>query len=106
MKSFANQSLFFAMFVVLLSSCESKKEEVKVMPVKVNTQTIQKVNRQQQLSYSATIEPDNTALVGFAVPGVVNNIAVEEGDPVSRGSCWQALMQLNTAIHYILQMPV
>jgi membrane fusion protein (multidrug efflux system) len=85
MKSLANQSLFFAMFVVLISSCKSKKEEVKVMPVKVNTQTIQKVNRQQELSYSATIEPDNTALVGFAVPGVVNSISVEEGDPVGQG---------------------
>ena len=85
MKSFANQSLYFIASVVLFTSCGRKKEEVKPMPVNVNTQTIQKINRQQELSYSATIEPDNTALVGFAVPGVVNSIAVEEGDPVSQG---------------------
>lgn len=70
----------------LMVSCKQEVKKVEQVPaVNVTVQPVQKTNSLQQLSYSGTIEPDNTVQVGFAVPGVVNNVAVQEGQSVNRG---------------------
>jgi len=76
----------FFFIAILVAGCAS--QEVKTpqqTTVKVNVLKIQREDQQQELSYSGTIEPDNTAEIGFAVPGIVNNITVEEGQVVKQG---------------------
>lgn len=71
---------------VIMTACGTKEEQVKkVELVKVTVKEIQYNDRQQELKYSGNIEPDNVAQIGFAVPGVVNNVAVQEGQRVSQG---------------------
>lgn len=73
--------------IVFFASCKSKEEKVVAIsaPLQVTVQTVQASNGMQQLSYSGTIEPDNTVQIGFAVPGVVNMVAVQEGQRVNQG---------------------
>lgn len=72
--------------IVFFASCKSKEEKAAtIAPLQVTVQTVQASNGLQQLSYSGTVEPDNTAQIGFAVPGVVNMIAVQEGQTVKQG---------------------
>lgn len=54
-------------------------------PVKVEIQEIAATKIQSELSYSGYLEAENTATVGFAVPGTVSNINVQEGEYVKRG---------------------
>ncbi len=70
-----------------LAGCGSKEDEKQVQPAPVNvsTQHVQKINAFQELAYSATIEPDNTARIGFAVSGIVEQVAVKEGQSVKQG---------------------
>lgn len=83
----AKTNYFSVIALALLSaSCSNKNEGVeKPQAVKVNVQKIQKVDKLQELNYSATIEADNTAQISFAVPGTVNNVAVNEGQTVKNG---------------------
>lgn len=85
MKTKTNYFLTLIILVLLTVSCNNKEQEEAPQVVKVNVQKIQKVNRLQELNYSATIEADNTAQVSFAVPGTVNNVAVNEGQTVQNG---------------------
>ncbi|NLR77415.1 efflux RND transporter periplasmic adaptor subunit [Chitinophaga eiseniae] len=86
------QSAAFFMVAALLTSCGHQEEKkAPPAPVKVSILKVQQNNIPQELTYSGTIEPDNTAEVGFAVPGVVNNIAVEEGQPVKQGALMASL---------------
>lgn len=39
----------------------------------------------EQLSYSGTIQPDNIVQLSFSVPGRVADVAVEEGQHVTKG---------------------
>ena len=70
-----------------LFSCGKEKQEEKqeTPPVKVSVYQVGSAAQQQQMNYSGTIEPDNTAQIGFAVGGVVNNISVQEGQHVHQG---------------------
>lgn len=71
-----------------LSACTQQPTEEKTNPskaVKVTTYQVQKVSQLQQLVYTANIEADNTTKVGFALPGVVNNVVVQEGQFVKQG---------------------
>lgn len=61
---------------------EQSQEEI---PVPVEVKKISTTAETQKLSYSGTIEPDNTAQIGFAVPGVVSSISVQEAQHVSKG---------------------
>jgi RND family efflux transporter MFP subunit len=66
--------------------CGSTKEEpAKAVPYKVSVYQVSTANQAQVLSFSGTIEPENIAQVGFAVPGVINQISVEEGQYVTQG---------------------
>ncbi|MDP4271400.1 MAG: efflux RND transporter periplasmic adaptor subunit [Bacteroidota bacterium] len=69
-----------------LGACSKKEEKVQQAdPVKVTVQEITATSQKQELVYSGSIEPDNTAQIGFAVPGTVSKIMVQEGQHVSKG---------------------
>lgn len=88
----ALKTLMALTLMASLHSCkqaEQKKQEQQ--PVKVSIQAIAEVERNQELHYSATIEADNTAQIGFAVSGIVYSIAVEEGQSVSQGQLLASL---------------
>ncbi|MDR6562266.1 MULTISPECIES: efflux RND transporter periplasmic adaptor subunit [unclassified Arcicella] len=72
---------------LMLSACGNKPTETQDKPkaVKVTTQQVEEINSRQKLSYSATIEPDIITKIGFAVPGVINNVTVKEGQFVRQG---------------------
>lgn len=73
--------------LLALSSCSKEKKEEKreIPPQKVSVYQVGSAAQQQQMSYSGTIEPDNTAQIGFAVGGVINNVSVQEGQQVRQG---------------------
>lgn len=72
--------------VLLLAACNENKEvPAAEVPVKVTLQTVEQTNRLQSLNYSGSVEPENTAQIGFAVPGVISQINVQEGQLVSQG---------------------
>lgn len=72
--------------ILLLAGCKGKQETPAApAPIKVTILPVQQSNRLQELSYSGSIEPENIAQVGFAVPGVINNITVQEGQMVTQG---------------------
>lgn len=80
--------MLFPVLVVcisMLAGCGHEEKAVAVQPVNVTIESVKKTNDLQQFNYSGTIEPDNTVQVGFAVPGVVNNVAVQEGQHVQQG---------------------
>lgn len=68
-----------------LTSCNQDEKTPPVKAVNVNVLEIKKNSHFQEFKYSGTIEPENTALVSFAVPGVIDNIVVEEGQFVKQG---------------------
>lgn len=80
-------SLLFLIPVLHVIGCNSKAEQNTAAPriQKVSTQTAQRIEQSQVLTYSGTIEQHNTAQIGFAVPGVINNVAVQEGQFVKKG---------------------
>ena len=80
-------SIAMTMIVVATSLIACKQEETAppAKPVKVNIMEIKNDSHAQEFTYSGTIEPENTALVSFAVPGVIDNILVEEGQFVKQG---------------------
>lgn len=92
MKAKTNYFSTLIALALLAVGCNNKEQEKeKTQVVKVNVQKIQKVSRVQELDYSATIEADNTAQISFAVPGVVNNVDVKEGQTVKNGQILASL---------------
>lgn len=87
MKMYFVSPLWIASTAIILMGCHNTKEEqqVKTLSVKVTLQTIQTVSQPQTFLYSGSIEADNIAQVGFAVPGTVNGIVVQEGQHVNKG---------------------
>lgn len=84
MDQFAKSFPFICM--ILLAGCAGQQEkEIKAEPIHVTVQPIRQTNQLQQLVYSGTIEAENTAQVGFSVAGVINNVAVQEGQFVKQG---------------------
>jgi RND family efflux transporter MFP subunit len=76
----------FVLMISLITSCSSKEhKKPEAATVVVKTIRVQKAPLSHLLSYPGSIEPDNTADIGFAVPGTVSNIAVQEGDHVRQG---------------------
>jgi RND family efflux transporter MFP subunit len=75
----------FAVVAILMMRCSASEQKTAPAPVKVSVLEIKQRDAHEQLSYSGTIEPDNTAQIGFAVSGVINTIAVQEGQPVKQG---------------------
>lgn len=81
------QVLPFAVCTVILSSCGKKQPEQQQTnhAIRVSTQEVQQINRIQSLSYTGSIEPDNTSKIGFAVAGVINQVVAKEGQFVRQG---------------------
>jgi len=84
-----NKNLSTAMTMIVLATsliaCKQEEKAPPVKPVKVNLLEIKNDSHAQEFRYSGTIEPENTALVAFAVPGVINNVIVDEGQFVKQG---------------------
>ncbi|MDR7131998.1 RND family efflux transporter MFP subunit [Algoriphagus sp. 4150] len=90
-------SLMALIIMTSLHSCKNaESKELEQEAVKVSFQTIAETERELKLRYSATIEADNTAQIGFAVSGIVSKIMVEEGQNISQG---QLLASLDTTIY-------
>lgn len=86
MRTYFVSVLFLIVIAGILNGCHTKEEQpVKADSVKVTLQTIETASRNQSLTYSGTIEADNTAQVGFAIPGTIDNVAVQEGQHVQKG---------------------
>lgn len=68
-------------------SCDDQKTENsnRTSVVKVTTQEAGAAETNKLLTYSGSLEAMNTVQVGFAVPGVVNQVAVQEGQHVKKG---------------------
>ena len=76
-----------ALLCPFLTSCGKGKgaKETTAAPRAVTIQAVQTTGLQQSLFYSGTLEADNIVQLGFAVPGVVNQVAVQEGQRVHAG---------------------
>lgn len=78
--------LSFIVSVFILFSCSQKKEEPKESkPLKVEVTKIASNPQNETLTYSGTIEADNTVSLGFMVTGRVAEIYVQEGQKVKKG---------------------
>jgi len=84
-----NKNLSTAMTMIVVATsliaCKQEETEPPAQPVKVNFMEIKNDSRAQEFTFSGTIEPEHTALVSFAVPGVIDNITAEEGQFVKKG---------------------
>lgn len=79
-------SIAFLVTMALLSSCGEKEKETESGIIqKVAVRTINASPQPEILSYSGTIEADNTVSLGFSVPGRVNTVNIEEGQHVRTG---------------------
>lgn len=81
-----------AMFSLLISgaglieSCKQREEKhLKNDPPTVSVALVNSQDTVQAMSYSGSISPENTTEVAFAVAGIVNKVAVEEGQAVTKG---------------------
>ncbi|MBD1262217.1 efflux RND transporter periplasmic adaptor subunit [Maribacter polysiphoniae] len=85
-------NLFFITVLLILSSCSEKKEEAKESKIlKVGVTKIAANTENETLSYSGTIEADNTVSLGFMVAGRVADIHVQEGQKVKKGQLLAAI---------------
>lgn len=83
-----NQGLSIAMAIAVATSliaCKQEETAPPPKPVHVNLLEVGKDNSAEEFTYSGTIDPENTAIVSFAVPGVIDDVAVEEGQFVKQG---------------------
>jgi len=71
----------------MLISCakEESKQKKAVTATKVTVRQIQPGDQPEQLSFSGTIEADNSVQLGFSVPGTVSAVKVNEGQYVNAG---------------------
>lgn len=71
---------------ILFASCAKKEDkEVSAPPLKVSTRQLAANGIEETLSYSGSIEADNSVSLGFMVPGRVIAVHVEEGQHVKEG---------------------
>lgn len=77
---------------LLLASCGGTPEATtSVEPIAVQLHNVDRSATGEQLRYAATIEPENNVQLAFTVPGVVNDVRVQEGDRVTKGQLLAAL---------------
>ncbi|AYB32651.1 efflux RND transporter periplasmic adaptor subunit [Chryseolinea soli] len=76
----------FSLAVILLAGCtKSVDKEPAAPPLKVSTRQLAANGIAETLSYSGSIEADNSVSLGFSVPGRVVAVHVEEGQHVAEG---------------------
>ncbi|MGY0037341.1 efflux RND transporter periplasmic adaptor subunit [Pedobacter sp. NJ-S-72] len=70
----------------LVYSCSNKKQkEAGVTATKVIVVQVNLKEREDILSYSGTIEAENTVSLGFSIPGRVLAVNVQEGQHIKKG---------------------
>tara|TARA_R110000764_G_scaffold69468_1_gene143762 strand:- start:11998 stop:13011 length:1014 start_codon:yes stop_codon:yes gene_type:complete len=80
------QMITITTLVLILVSCSEKKETVKEVVIpKVSLKQIKSTVEKESLTYSGTIEADNTVSLGFSVPGRISKVYVQEGQKVNKG---------------------
>ena len=80
------QLSFVSLAVILLASCAKKEDNAVTAPtLKVSTRQLTANGISETLSYSGSIEADNSVALGFLVPGRVTAVSVEEGQHVTEG---------------------
>ena len=78
----------------LLVGCSEKKETVKEVVIpKVTVKKIKSTVEKESLTYSGTIEADNTVSLGFSVPGRISKVYVQEGQKVNKGQLLASIDQ-------------
>ena len=87
MLSLFKQSIIVISLSILFAGCGTKadKNPLTENPLKVSVKTIATSQLGEQLSYSGSIQPDNTVQLGFSVPGRVADVPADEGRHVSNG---------------------
>ena len=79
-------AFLLAFLTSLLIGCTAKEEnKVSESAVKVTLKQIQNQQEAEQLSYSGTIEADNSVQIGFAVSGTISSVKASEGQHVNQG---------------------
>lgn len=78
-------SILSLLIIGLASSCQKESHKTAVAPTKVSMIEVKNTKQKKELAYSGTIEAENTANIGFAVPGIITRIAAQEGQKVTQG---------------------
>ena len=71
--------------IVVLSGCNSKKEEQAVAPIKVKTMAVQTGNVDGNRTYVGVIQESYGSTLSFASLGTVSQVFVDEGQAVRKG---------------------
>lgn len=86
MTMFKKNILTILVASIIVSSCGKNKEETKAAIIpKVNVKDLVSEKQPEILSYSGTIEADNTVTLGFSVPGRIVSVNVQEGQHIKAG---------------------
>lgn len=80
--------LLLCLIPLLFNSCADNDNKVHSLNQENSKVSVLKISAQSnllKLNYSGSIEPDNTVKIGFAIPGIINKVYVEEGQLVKKG---------------------
>jgi multidrug efflux system membrane fusion protein len=80
------RTFFILVLTTLTLGACAKHESKEVIPTAVEVASVREIAGAGGLRYSATVEPDAQVAVAFRVSGYVEEVAVEEGDRVSKGT--------------------
>lgn len=87
--------IYITTLILLLVSCSEKKEtEKQTIVPEVTVKKIEPNTEAEVLSYSGTIEADNTVLLGFSVAGRISTIKIQEGQKVQKGQLLASIEQI------------
>lgn len=81
------RNLILFAILIMMASCKQKQEIVKEesTSIRVKAQAVHTENGQTSLSYSGTVEAEQTIPLTFQTSGTVDEVLVEEGDVVHKG---------------------
>ena len=85
MNAFKQLSLVILTAILLTSCGKSGDKKIVTVPLKVSARQLKTTGIAETLTYSGTIEADNSVSLAFSVPGRVVAVHVEEGQHVSQG---------------------
>lgn len=88
--------MLLSLAAIVLYSCSGKEKEDNVKsiePQKVSIQEIKVSEQPEILTYSGSIEADNTVSIGFTVAGRVLTVYVQEGQQVKKGQLLATIEQ-------------
>jgi RND family efflux transporter MFP subunit len=87
----ARSTALLALITVFFSACRAEEVE-PLPPPAVRTAAVERLASARDLRMSGTIEAERSTALSFAVPGTVQSVFIDEGQPVKRG---QILARLN-----------